>query len=176
MDIIKSITRCDNLNLCGGEMTKGRTMKVENVECFLSDQQILFVEEYMKDLNPLQAALRSGYHESSAALVAQAMMKNINVQERIKQKQHETAKRNEINEDYLVKKLVDIIEGEDKTADRIKAIQLLGKHLGMFEKKIAVEVKPYVPIEERLLRFERYEAEHGEEEYRMSDEDGSMEN
>lgn len=68
----------------------------------LSDKQKRFCEEYLIDFNGAQAAIRSGYAESSAKEQASRMLTKDNVQEYIRFLQNETSNRLEITKERVI--------------------------------------------------------------------------
>lgn len=167
----------------------------------LSEKQKKFANEYLKDLNATQAAIRAGYSVNTAAQQASRLLTNVKVQRYINERQRERLKRVEINQDRVLSELASIAfskasdyasvverpamteingvmfpvkdnrgktvmcrtvesilteelseeqkralcvikKGRDgievRTYDKIRALELLGKHLGMFEDKIEV--------------------------------------
>lgn len=68
----------------------------------MTDKQIKFCEEYIKDLNVTQAALRAGYAEKYAQKEAYKLLVNIGIQERIGELRTAASKRNEITVDRII--------------------------------------------------------------------------
>ena len=117
----------------------------------MTDKQARFCEEYMIDLNATQAAIRAGYSPKTANEQAARLLANVSIQNRIAQLQAEQSRRTGVSADRVVRELAkvafvnagDLIDartasGEDgleqevKLADKLKALDLLGRHLGMF--------------------------------------------
>lgn len=127
----------------------------------LTDKQKRFVEEYLVDLNATQAAIRAGYSEQTAYSIGQRLLKKVEVQEAIQQAQNKRSERTQITQDEVIRRLienVDISMGKKATVITIpsksengevvgndvaqfvyepsaanKALELLGKHLGIFK-------------------------------------------
>ena len=123
----------------------------------LTDKQKRFVEEYLVDLNATQAAIRAGYSEQTAYSIGQRLLKK----EAIQQAQNKRSERTQITQDEVIRRLienVDISMGKKATVITIpsksengevvgndvaqfvyepsaanKALELLGKHLGIFK-------------------------------------------
>ncbi|PHM46640.1 terminase small subunit [Xenorhabdus miraniensis] len=74
----------------------------------LTPKQEVFCQEYLKDLNATQAAIRAGYSESTAAAQASRLLINVNIQNRIHELKLDRNERNQINADYVLKRLVEI--------------------------------------------------------------------
>lgn len=106
----------------------------------LSDKQKRFCEEYLIDLNATQAAIRTGYSEKTAKEQASRLLTNVNVTAYIQSKQAEIRDRNAITVDFVVNGIKDIaVQGEQEN-NRLKAFDLLGKHLGIYELNNKLEV------------------------------------
>lgn len=120
----------------------------------MTEKQRRFVEEYLIDLNVTQAAIRAGYSPKSAAQIGLKLVNKSSVQKAIEEAK---AKRSKLTQDYVVETLFEVVErcmqrapvtnmkGEQLQDDQgravwqfngrdaNKALDLLGKHLGMFQ-------------------------------------------
>lgn len=131
----------------------------------LTDKQQRFVEEYLIDLNATQAAIRAGYAEKTANREGSRLLSNVDIQEAIQEAQNKRAERVNVTQDDVLKGLLEIISmstGKQKITETElskvdgsivpmdvekvcfephaanKALELLGKHLGMFKDKVEV--------------------------------------
>ena len=109
----------------------------------MTKKQKLFVEEYLIDLNATQAAIRAGYSPETAGSIGNENLKKPEIRARIDKAMANRSKRTGVNADRVVQELVKIktfgedgLEREIKMADKIKALELLGKHMGMFKDKV----------------------------------------
>lgn len=128
----------------------------------MTDKQKIFADEYLIDLNATRA-YKAAYpkvkNDNTAAVSANRLLRNDNVVEYIEERMADRAKRTEVTQDDVVKELATIgfaktalvNEFEVKTNDKLKALELLGRHLGMFTDKS--EVKATVSIEDYLERL-----------------------
>lgn len=106
----------------------------------LTEKQKRFVSEYLVDLNATKAAGRAGYKDPNIG--RQLITKN-NISEAIQNAIHRRENRTEVTQDYVIQKLKEIAdmaasdaqESDLKYSNKLKAIELLGKHVGAFEKK-----------------------------------------
>ena len=97
-----------------------------------------FVEEYLKDLNATQAAQRAGYSPRTAKSQGQRLLTFVEVQSELQKRMQHLAKRNELDADWIIRKLqeeYEISSEEGKRSSAIKALELLGRHLGLFSDK-----------------------------------------
>jgi len=98
----------------------------------LSTRRTRFVAEYLIDLNATQAAMRAGYSRHTAKQQGSRLLTNVDVSRAIAQGQRELAERTRANETFIVAELVEIATNGEKTSDRIRALELLGKRIGMW--------------------------------------------
>ncbi len=106
----------------------------------LTAKQQKFCEEYLIDLNATQAAIRAGYSQKTANEQASRMLAKVNIQERIAEKQSEASDRTSITVDFVLNGIKDIaVEGEQEN-NRLKAFDMLSKHLGIYEKDNKLEL------------------------------------
>lgn len=102
----------------------------------LTPNQRAFVREYHIDGNGKQAAIRAGYSERTAAEQASRLLNNVNVQAELKRLSEQQEKRARRTKDDLLQELDDILEDPTiSTKDRMKAVELYGKHLAMWTVK-----------------------------------------
>ena len=130
----------------------------------LTDKQTAFVREYLLDLNATQAAIRAGYSERTASRIGPQLLGKTWVREAIEKAQAKRARRVEVTQDYVLSNLVEVVErtmqrapvldrkGEQVTDEEGRAVwtfdaksanralELLGKHLGIFTDKVKAEV------------------------------------
>ncbi len=122
----------------------------------MTEKQKRFANEYLIDLNATRA-YKAVYtrvkNDSTAAAAAARLLKNVNVSAYIGKRMEERSKRTEVKQDDVVKELAKIgfaktallYEMEVKTNDKLKALELLGRHLGMFTDKLQLNA-PSVPV------------------------------
>ena len=125
----------------------------------MTTKQERFVQEYLVDLNATQAALRAGYSEQSASQQASRMLRNVKVQAAIQQAMQEQQQRVQIDQDYVIEKLREIADmeasdasdSELKYSGKLKALELLGRHLGMFDDRMRISAGPNTGILDDIL-------------------------
>ena len=126
-------------------------------EQLLTAKEERFCLEYTVDYNGTAAAKRAGYTEKSAAKTASRLLKRSCVMERVRQLQKEQAQRLCISSDLVVIQAMELYKkctqavpvtewdysehcmvetGEYQLDSRgaVKCLELIGKHLGMFDK------------------------------------------
>src|ERR1043166_4571197 len=101
----------------------------------LSARQQRFVELYLVSLNAAQAAKDAGYSEKTANREGSRLLSKVDIQAALATAQLARQKRTEIDQDYVLRGLKSEAEyreeGSSHTA-RVKAYELLGKHLRLF--------------------------------------------
>lgn len=129
----------------------------------LTPKQVRFCEEYLVDLNGTQAAMRAGYSKKTANEQSSRLLANVNVSAYIGKLRDEQSKRTEITADYVIYGLKEVaerclsrrpvmefdyserqmVQKKDSEGNGVwefdsnganRAFELLGKHLGVFEK------------------------------------------
>lgn len=110
----------------------------------LTEKQKRFCEEYLIDLNATQSYLRAGYKAKSneiARVESHKLLTKPNIQQYIEELREEQSKRTEITADKVLEELGSVgfnrnIECTGR--DKVKALELLGQHLGMFTEKVSI--------------------------------------
>ncbi|PHR17920.1 MAG: terminase small subunit [Sphingopyxis sp.] len=74
----------------------------------LYPKQKRFAEEYIKDLNGTEAAIRAGYSKRTAEQIAYQILQKPHVMEYIAKLQAERSKRTKIDADYVLQRLAEI--------------------------------------------------------------------
>lgn len=126
----------------------------------LSGKHERFCQEYIIDYNGTQAAIRAGYSETSAKQEASRLLKKEKILDRVKELQADQVKRLSISQDFVVLQLLDtyrccreaapVMEWDYDAHELVetgryqfdskgalKALEMIGKHVGMFDKKFA---------------------------------------
>ena len=105
----------------------------------MTGKQQRFCEEYIVDLNATQAAIRAGYAAKAAYSQGQRLLKNVEVENYIDQLKAEQSKRTGITADRVLDELAklgfaDMSEVDQfKASDKLRALELIGKHIGLFK-------------------------------------------
>lgn len=126
-------------------------------EVKLTGKQEMFCQEYVVDLNGTQAAIRAGYSQDTAAQIASENLTKPHIYTRICELQKDKLEKLHINQEWVLQRLVDVSDrcmqkeqvmtwdfeekcfvptGEWKfdSLGATKATELIGKHIGIFEK------------------------------------------
>lgn len=140
----------------------------------LTPKRERFVAEYLVDLNATAAAKRAGYSEKTAYSAGQRLLKVPEVKAAIREGQEKIAGRLEVTREQVVEELAGIAfheasdapEAELKVGNKLRALELLGKHLGMFTEKSENSVRvegrlEIAPLSERKALLEEIAREFG---------------
>ena len=120
-----------------------------------------FVEEYIKDLNATQAAIRAGYSEKTAGQQGFRLLKNVQIAKAIAKAHVKRSERVEVTQDFVLTGLIEnyaramkdipvcdregnIYEYRYEGSVANRALELLGRQLAMFTdvKKIEGDLPP----------------------------------
>lgn len=103
----------------------------------LSVKMERFVEEYLIDGNATAAVLRAGYKTNNPTKIATELTRHPLVKEKIKQATDDRRERMELSADYVITKLIDIVEKQEQGNPNaaLRGLELLGKHLGLYRDK-----------------------------------------
>lgn len=109
----------------------------------LTEKQKRFVAEYLVDLNATQAAIRAGYSKKTADRIGPELLGKTCVSGAIQKAIKDRESRTEITQDKVMEELgkvafakaADYTDSTLKYANKLRALELLGKHLGMFDGK-----------------------------------------
>jgi len=113
----------------------------------LNAKQQKFLDEYLVDFNATEAAKRAGYSGASSHTTGWRLLRNAEISENVSMRIELYA----MGANERLKVLSDIArEKDEKTADRLKAIEMLGKLAGDYTEKVEhsgeIETKATVTI------------------------------
>lgn len=134
----------------------------------LTKKQKAFIQEYLVDLNATQAAIRAGYSKKTAYSIGQENLSKPEIQQALQEAQKRREKRTEVTQDYVIAKLREIVEkdasdgpdSELKYANKIRALELLGKHTGAFDARASVAAQDVVE-DDPITKSLKEEAQNG---------------
>ncbi len=102
----------------------------------MTPKQAAFVREYMIDLNATKAAIRAGYKEKNAYQTGAENLRKPQIQQAIQEQRKAVEEKCKVTVEGILSQIAQIAQDEEvRTADRLKALELLGKHLGLWEKR-----------------------------------------
>jgi len=122
----------------------------------MTDRMEKFCREYMVDLDSTHAAIRAGYSKGTANKAGPRLKKHPLVAARIAELQKEAADRNDVEVDEVIQKLRDSYR-DAKAAKQhgpaVRAVELLGKHIGMFTDKLTLTEDQRMSDEELIEKM-----------------------
>lgn len=106
-------------------------------ELGINKQEKVFCEEYVVDFNATQAAKRAGYSRKSAYSIGSEKLKKPEIERYICYLMAQRSLRTGITADRVLEELAAIAFGQDGVTnrDKLKALDILAKHVGLFNKK-----------------------------------------
>lgn len=114
-----------------------------------------FVAEYLVDLNAAQAAIRAGYASANAKVTGHRLVHAPAVAARIRALQKARGDKLEVTQEFVLTELRRVAQQDDVAqGTKVRALELLGKHLGMFVERHEVKVGTLTP-QERAARIEQ---------------------
>ena len=120
----------------------------------MTPKQAAFVDEYLIDLNATQAAIRAGYSAKTAGSYGNENLQKPEIQQAIGERMEERSKRTEITQDRVLTD-IELIKQDamrkayDKNGNEaminhtsaLKACELQGRHLQMWNDKVALTIE-----------------------------------
>ena len=130
----------------------------------MTEKQKRFCDEYLVDLNGTQAAIRAGYSEKTAKVIAAENLTKPNIRKYIDERMAEKEKELIADQDEVLKYLTSVLRGKSQSEivvvenigdftsearriqkapdekERLKAAELLGKRYNLFSDKMKVDV------------------------------------
>ena len=128
----QNLTKCQ---VCDNAMNMSKCQKLTN-------KQKKFCREYVKDFNGTQAAIRAGYSEHTATEQASRLLINVKVGAFLAKLQAKIDEESEITVENIRKRLWEEANAVDENATQagnIRALELLGKHVGMFTENFNIK-------------------------------------
>lgn len=104
----------------------------------LSLKQKRFCEQFLIDMNATQAAIRAGYSKNGARTQSTRMLANASIQTYLAELRSQQQERTQITADMVLTEIarvafLDLPEERYKASDKLKAMELLGKRMGLFQ-------------------------------------------
>lgn len=108
----------------------------------LTPKQQLFVDEYVKDRNGTQAAIRAGYSAKTAQEQSSRLLSNVMVSAEVRRRTELASKTADITKADLLKELSkgafhELDMANWRPADKLKAIEIIAKLMGLLDGKNA---------------------------------------
>lgn len=103
----------------------------------LSAKMQLFVSEYLVDLNATEAVKRAGYKTKNPKNIGAELLRHPLVKAAVDEALGKRIEQNEIKADYLINKLINIIETTESSNPQacLRAIELAGKSIALWKER-----------------------------------------
>jgi phage terminase small subunit len=105
----------------------------------LTAKQQLFITEYCIDCNATEAAIRSGYNPKTARQIGSENLSKPYIKSEIDKRLAKRATDNGITAEFVLNGIKGIAVKGERESDKLKAFELLGKHLKLFTDKQEIE-------------------------------------
>lgn len=105
----------------------------------VSDKRSRFIDEYLVDSNGTQAAIRSGYSVKTAASQSSRLLKDVKVQALLTERRAAVQVPDELSQTWVLYELMKVVRSVAHTSQHVRALELLGKHVGLFRDAPAVQ-------------------------------------
>jgi hypothetical protein len=107
----------------------------------LTIKQERFLEEYLKDRNGIQAAIRAGYAEKAAHSMSLHNLRHPEIVSKLRKAADVAQHRAEVDSEFVLRELKKVAEQEDVAqSTKVRALELIAKHLGMLEDRVSLKV------------------------------------
>ncbi len=119
----------------------------------LTAKQQKFIDNYLQSGNGTQAAIQAGYSENGARVTANRLLTNDNIATIIKERQQQASKKADFTLENWIKKVKELADDGERDSDRLKALDMLGKHLGAYDSDNKLKLDVDKMNEEDLIRL-----------------------
>ena len=113
-------------------------MDMKEIVKKLTPKQIRFCKEYLVTLNATTAAINAGYSKATAGVIGYENLKKPHIAAFVKACQERLAQETEVKAEWVVRRLKEnekASRDQGDIAQSNRALELLGKHIGMFGPK-----------------------------------------
>ncbi len=140
----------------------------------LNPRHARFAQEYLIDLNGAQAAIRAGFSKRTARSAAARLLTNADIRAAIDEAKLARSERTKITADKVLEELARVAffdsfeDGRVKMVDKLRALELIARHLQMFDAKaqepqnVIIEVHSNIPGAPGSISHDGYHPEADE--------------
>jgi len=104
----------------------------------MNERQSIFVSEYLKTGNASESAIRAGYSKKTAYSIGQRLLKNVEIQKEIDRHRDKISQKAELTVSEIVKEIRALALSADSESNRLKAYDMLMKHLGGYKNEVKI--------------------------------------
>jgi len=104
----------------------------------MTHKQILFVVEYAASGNATKAAMKAGYSSKTAYSAGSKLLKNPEIKKAVQEKRELAISNIDVTKDWWLKEVTRIAKSSGSDTAKIKALELIGKHLNVFANEMTL--------------------------------------
>lgn len=123
-------------------------------------KQERFIEEYLVDFNGTQAAIRAGFAKKGAAQHAARLLTIVPIRSAIETRRQAALEAIGLTTERVLKEVADVALAEliepVKASEKLRALEMAGKHLGVFKDKLEHSGPEGGPIPVDDIQLGRY--------------------
>lgn len=129
------------------------TAQVEEKEILpeLPYKQQKFADFYLADPNITQAYIKAGYEPKAAHACGSRLLKSAKVSAYIKARKAQLHSENQLDQAYVRRNLQAIADNGKVESNRVRALELLGKDLGMWKENLSINTAVFQNFGQEIL-------------------------
>ena len=120
----------------------------------MTQRQKAFCDYYIATLNATESAEKAGYSKKTAYSIGQRLLKNVEVKKYLESLMQNADKSRIATAEEVLEYLTTVVRNEwEKTCDRTKAAELLGKRYAIFAEKIEADTTVRVVMDKKTEEY-----------------------
>ena len=120
----------------------------------MNQRQKAFCDVYIATLNATESAEKAGYSKKTAYSIGQRLLKNVEVKKYLQKMMQKADKSRIATAEEVLEYLTMVVRNKrEKTSDRTKAAELLGKRYAIFAEKIESDATVRVIMDKKTEEY-----------------------